>query len=327
MPQTPTALALATPHTERASAVALLKTAGDQGDVDALMQLAIWHLVGDGIQRDLAAARGFLRHAVEIGHVDGALMEVALTANGNGNAAAPDFQAARQLLAIAAGGDPIAAQQMALLDRMDIGQDGAPLSLPEPMMLSADPSIQRFPALLTPDECRHLAATADPLLEPAQVIDPRTGQWKPHPIRTSSGGAIGPTREDLVTRALNLRIARASDTRADQGEPLTVLKYTPGQQYRPHLDSIDGATNQRIKTVLVYLNQGFGGGETQFPLLPLTIEPKGGDAIIFHNLTAAGRANSLTRHAGLPVIHGVKWMATRWIRAQPVDPWTLAMTS
>lgn len=304
-------------------AAAILTTAGDGGDVDALMQLAVWHMAGSPLPRDLAKARILLRRAVEIGHVDGALMEVALTANGNGNAISPDWAEAHRLLARAAENDPIAAAQLELVDRMTLTADGQPVSLPEPQTLSDAPHILFYPALFSPDECAHVASASAELLEPARVIDPRTGRWIPHPIRTSDGGAIGPAREDLVVRALNHRIAAASATHVDQGEPLTVLRYAPGQQYRPHLDTIDGATNQRVKTVLTYLNGGFAGGETSFPLLPLTIRPRGGDAIVFTNVTEAGLPDPRTRHAGLPVERGVKWMATRWIRAAPVDPWTL----
>ena len=67
-----------------AQAVARLEQASLQGDVDALFCLATWHLAGHGVVRDLERARGLLRRAVEIGHVDAALMEIALTANGSG---------------------------------------------------------------------------------------------------------------------------------------------------------------------------------------------------------------------------------------------------
>ncbi|AQR75254.1 2OG-Fe(II) oxygenase [Sphingomonas sp. LM7] len=316
------ALALAA-RGQAAQALACLIEGGDAGDVHALMQHAVWRLTGAVVPRDLDAARVLLRRAVAIGHVDGALMEIALAANGNGNARTPDWQTARALLDIAAAGDPIAEAQRALLQRMQLTADGAPPALPQPQVLNEAPRIVRYPALFTPDECAHVATVAAELLEPASVLDPRTGRAMPHPIRTSDDGAIGPTREDLVVRALNLRIAAASGTRVEQGEPLTVLRYAPGQQYRRHLDTIAGAANQRIRTVLIYLNQGFGGGETVFPEFGLTIRPQGGDAILFDTLLPDGTPDTRALHAGQPVTAGVKWLATRWIRARDVDPWTL----
>ena len=164
--------------------------------------------------------------------------------------------------------------------------------------------------------------TGAELLEPALVIDPVTGGYKEHPIRTSDGGAIGPLRESLVIRAINMRIAKLGGTHVDQGEPLTVLRYRPGQQYRTHLDSIAGAANQRIRTVIVYLNGGYIGGRTHFPAADLTVTGRGGDAIMFDNLLPDGRPDPRSRHAGLPVEEGVKWIATRWIRASRYDPWS-----
>lgn len=304
------------------AAAELLAEAARGGDADAAMLLAVWLLRGTPLRRDLAAARVWLRRAAEIGHVDAALAQIALTANGSG--AAADWPRALALLRTAAAHDPVAAAQLALVDAMALDRSGLPTRLPAPEPLSAAPRIVRFPALLTPAECAHLAGVGAALLEPARVIDPRTGAWVAHPIRTSDGGAIGPTREDLVVRAINARIAAISGTSVDQGEPLTVLRYQPGQEYRPHLDTIQGASNQRIVTVLLYLNQGFGGGETHFPEVDLTITPRGGDALLFANTRANGRPDPATRHAGLPVTQGAKWLATRWIRAARVDPWTLA---
>lgn len=300
-------------------ALAALSRAADSGDVDALMQLAIRHLAARDGPRDLAAARVFIRRAVAIGHVDGALMEIALTANGSGGPR--DWVGALALLHIAARGDPVAAAQLGLVKQMQLHVDGTPQTTPTGKPLSTAPRVTRFFRFFTPEECTHVAQVASDLLEPASVFDPATGRRIRHPVRTSHDGAIGPAREDLVIRALNLRIAAATGTDVAQGEALTVLRYAPGQEYRPHVDTIAGAANQRIKTMLVYLNQGYEGGETRFLANGLTVTARAGDAILFDNCLPDGRCDPLSRHAGLPVRSGVKWLATRWIRAQPVDPW------
>lgn len=302
-------------------AAALLDRAGRAGDADAAMLLAVWYLRGTPLARDLAAARIRLRRAVEIGHVDAALMEVALVANGSGGAA--DWRGALDLLRRAARHDAVAARQLALVDAMALDDEGRPSAHYAAEVLSEAPRVVRFPALLTPAECAHVASVAAELLEPARVIDPRTGRWMAHPVRTSEDAAIGPTREDLVVRAINARVAAISGTDIAQGEPLTVLRYKPGQEYRPHLDTIQGAANQRVATVLLYLNHAFGGGETRFPDLGLTVPPRGGDALLFVNTLDDGRPDPASRHAGLPVTQGAKWLATRWIRERAIDPWTI----
>jgi len=153
------------------------------------------------------------------------------------------------------------------------------------------------------------------------VMDPRTGRAIPHPIRTSDAAVIGPVREDPVIRAINVRIARISGTAVAQGEALTVLRYSPGQHFKLHSDVLPHVRNQRVATVIVYLNEGFAGGETLFPHHDLKIVPNGGDAIIFDNVDATGRPLDSARHAGVAPHSGVKWIATRWIRARPFDVW------
>ncbi|VXC36028.1 2OG-Fe(II) oxygenase [Sphingomonas sp. 8AM] len=301
------------------TAVTLLADGAAAGDAEAAMLLAVWHLRGTPVPRDLPRARDLLRRAVEIGHVDAALMEVALTANGSGGA--PDWPSALTLLRTAARGDAVAAAQLALVAAMAVDAEGRPASAPRGTPLATTPRIVHFPGFLTAAECAHVAGVAGAMLAPAQIIDPATGRLVAHPIRTSDAAAIGPVHEDLVVRAINARIAAASGTAIDQGEALTVLRYRPGQEYRPHLDTIHGAGNQRVATMLVYLNGGFAGGETHFPAPAITVTPRGGDALLFFNTLADGRPDPATRHAGLPVRSGAKWLATRWIRARALDAW------
>lgn len=298
--------------------VARLAAAGHGG---ALFQQALWQLQGHPLPRDLAAARLALRQAADRGHGEARLVEITLAANGSG--AAADWPAAMRLLAAAnAAGDPHARYLHGLLSAMAIDGNGHPTTPLVVEPLTDDRSVRRVRGALSVAECTHIANAASDLLAPAVVVDPRTGRHVPHPIRTSDAGVLSPLREDPVIRAINVRIAALSDTQVTQGEALTVLRYRPGQQFRLHADVLPQVRNQRVATVLVYLNDGFGGGETTFPDHGLTIRPKAGDAIIFDNVDAQGRPLATARHAGEPVRSGVKWLATRWIRARPFDVWT-----
>ncbi|MET0373813.1 MAG: 2OG-Fe(II) oxygenase [Rhizorhabdus sp.] len=310
---------LRTGRTAEAIATVARLAAADHGD--ALFQQALWLLQGRPLPRDLPAARAALRRAAHSGHAEARLIEIALAANGTGTPA--DWRGAMRLLAVAAAaGDPHARHLQTLLSAMAITEDGLPAMPSEIEALTRDCSVRRVAGALTAAECAHIANAANDLLAPAAVVDPQTGRPIPHPIRTSDAGVLSPLREDPVIRAINVRIAALSDTQVAQGEALTVLRYRPGQQFRLHADVLPQVRNQRVATVLVYLNDGFGGGETTFPDHALTIRPKAGDAIIFDNVDAQGRPLATARHAGEPVRSGVKWLATRWIRARPFDVWT-----
>lgn len=306
---------------QRDAAISLVRKAAQSGDGDALFRLAVWHLVGDPLPRDLPVARTWLRRSVEAGQEDAALMEVALIANGTGSA--PDWAEARTRLeqgAVRWGGN--ARAQVELLARMDIDADGMPRSLPEPETLSRMPLVRQWKGLLTQDECAHIATSVLDLLAPSMVADPRTGREIAHPVRRSSAAVIGPTRETLPIQAIQRRIARATGTDVRQGEPFAVLHYAPGQEYLPHLDTLPLEPNQRTMTVLLYLNAGYAGGRTHFPTSGLTVAAGLGDAVAFSNVLPDGSPDPASRHAGLPVQQGVKWMATRWIRRAPLDVWS-----
>lgn len=294
---------------------------GEPGGAEAAYQLAVRRVTGDGIARDWREARRLFGEAAAARHEAGALAYASLLALGA--AGPPDWAAAVRVLEQAAADSEAAARNVALIRRMDLRPDGAPAQLLRVKPLSTAPRLALAEALFTPDECAHVRALATEHLRPSVVADPRTGQLRPHPIRTSEGAVIGPIQQDLVVHALNRRIAAATGTAVEQGEPLTVLRYRPGQQYRLHHDCLPGEANQRILTAIVYLNAGFEGGETAFEALEQAFKPAMGDALIFANTAADGRADERSRHAGLPVTRGEKWIATRWIRGARFDPWGL----
>jgi prolyl 4-hydroxylase len=296
-----------------AEAAALVERSAVAGDAEALFALANWRLYGLHGPRDLAAAHRHLSAAAAQGHVEAIRLRAILTGNGTGCAADPD-RAVGMLQAIAPA-DPYSAAQLALLATME-RRTGAT------QMLSQEPYVALVRGLFTREECDYLARLAEPSLQPSYVIDPATGGRMPHPVRTSTGTNFGPPREDLVVHALNRRLAAATGTEVGWGEPLHILRYAPGQEYRPHLDALPGVANQRIWSALVYLNEGYEGGETAFPDLDIRVRGKPGDVLVFGNVTPDGRPDLRTRHAGIPVTHGVKWLATRWIRQGPFDPFS-----
>jgi prolyl 4-hydroxylase len=216
----------------------------------------------------------------------------------------------------------VARSQLDLIDRMNLDPQGFPLMPHLGEAIGQDPEVTLYRGLLTREECAHVATSVQDIMEPSFVIDPRTGRAIDDPIRTSAGAVVGPTREDLVIGAINRRLAAISKTAPEQGESLSILHYGPGQQYRPHLDALPAETNQRNVTIIIYLNEGYRGGETAFPRSGLRLAGRSGDAIMFRNVTPDGRIDQRALHAGLPVVAGRKWVATRWIRQKPFDPWT-----
>ena len=307
---------------ERAEALAAAGQAGDayrlltspeaEADPEALFSLATWRLSGQIVRRDLPAARNLFRRAAEAGQQEAARIHTAFVGNGTGGPS--DWASALRLLS--EGSYPGAAAELALIEKMRLGPSGDPLDLPAERMLSDRPWVATFPALFSAAECDFLIAEARPWLHPSLVIDPRTGAQLRNPIRTSDSMSFAYVQEVPGVHVLNRRIAAATGTDVRQGEALQVLRYRPGQEYRPHMDAVAGEPNQRILTALVYLNDDYEGGETSFLRTGLKFKGRKGDALVFRNALPDGRADDMAQHAGLPVTAGEKLIASRWIRAR-----------
>ena len=105
-----------------------------------------------------------------------------------------------------------------------------------------------------------------------------------------------------------------------------VLHYSVGERFDLHFDFIDpavpdfanelAARGQRLATFLVYLNDDYEGGETEFPLVALRHRGLVGSALYFANVDSSGEPDRLTIHAGLAPTSGEKWLLSQWIRSR-----------
>lgn len=285
------------------------------GDGGASFELGIAFLEGRWLRRDLIRSREFFFDAAQRGVSAAAAIASAFAAVGVGEAR--NWGVALEWLCSAAKSDPLLAREHALLSAMALQANGDPHSLPSPELVSSDPGIYWFRQFLTPDECALLIDKARPFLSPSVIIDPATGLARPDPIRTSHNAIFPWVDETPFVHAINRRIAMASNSAVECGEPLQVLHYEEGQEYRRHSDALTGQANQRIMTALIYLNDSYVGGETAFPELGISLRGENGDLLLFRNTLSDGHIHPKAVHIGRPVIAGEKWLASRWIRQLP----------
>jgi prolyl 4-hydroxylase len=66
---------------------------------------------------------------------------------------------------------------------------------------------------------------------------------------------------------------------------LRLYRYAPGERHGAHWDTVvelEGGVKSLL-TLVFYLNDGFEGGETDFPELPLRCSPRRGRALLFQH--------------------------------------------
>jgi len=181
--------------------------------------------------------------------------------------------------------------------------------------------------VLSPEECEQLIAHAmQKGLAPSSVVDAGTGQSVGHHARSSTG-VFMTMAETPVIACLERRLGELTGWPLTHGEGLQVLRYAPGQEYRAHFDWFDPAKSgsavhlarggQRVGTTVVYLAVPDAGGGTSFPTAGLDVLPRAGGAIFFQDVDGLGRPDPMSLHAGVPVVQGVKIVATYWQRQGP----------
>jgi prolyl 4-hydroxylase len=314
----------------REEAISGLMQAREKGSVAALRVLAALTasglLGGDGWVAALAMAREACERgeAATLREIAVLLLDHALDD--------PDGQA---FLAAAASGDRLAAALMARRARRNAPTRAAKLEFDrafeklnpphgrgERADICCKPRVTAFRRALGPDICDHLIGASLPRLKREQVLG-SDGVRRTHPHRTAWGALLGFGFADLPSVYAGRLMADLAETPYSHGEPLSILRYLPGQEYKVHYDFLSpndpdlAAHGQRMKTALLYLSEGYVGGETHFIEPNVQFAGAAGDILIFHNADEGGKTDPSSRHAGRPVEAGEKWIASLWLRDRP----------
>jgi prolyl 4-hydroxylase len=185
-------------------------------------------------------------------------------------------------------------------------------------ILNELPYIELFDSFLSKDEIESM--NLDLLtFEPSRGAKP-SGISVVDDHRTSQTYYVDePQFSFLKNKTINLLKKYLPNIEYNCLEDIQITKYQKDQYYKEHWDffnvpPINNETNDRIATFIMYLNDGFEGGETYFPDLDLRVIPKTGSAIYFQYNYQGFVKNLKTKHIGETVTAGTKYIATIWIR-------------
>lgn len=170
--------------------------------------------------------------------------------------------------------------------------------------------------MLSDEECDELIRLSSGKMKRSKIGTTR----QENEIRTSSSTFIE-EQDNLIITRIEKRIEAVMNIPIEHGEGLQILQYLPGQQYKAHHDYFSASSqvaNNRISTLVMYLNDVEQGGETYFPHLKLSVTPQKGMAVYFEYFYDDPLLNDMTLHGGAPVEGGEKWVATQWMRKQRV---------
>ncbi len=159
-------------------------------------------------------------------------------------------------------------------------------------------------SVLTPAECASL-------IDRIETLGPAAA-----PITTSAGFVMRPDirnnervmfddvalAKDVFDRIAATVPAPLCDMQpVGANERFRCYRYLPGQRFAPHYDGAfeRNETERSLLTLIVYLNEGFDGGETGFLDFDVTAVPRTGSALLFqHHML----------HEGVSVRAGTKYV-------------------
>ncbi|MEZ5994576.1 MAG: 2OG-Fe(II) oxygenase [Hyphomonadaceae bacterium] len=269
-------------------AMAALERAGAEGNGEALARLSYLKAAGLAEQPDWDQCLAMLRQAAELG-----------------------WARAQEELQTLAQGDAA----------VDLRAFVAPRHTE---VVSTAPRIRTVRGLFSPAECAWVVARGRTRLEPATVYTNEELGSARVAERSNSGAPFQLQDLDLALIFLRARISNTIGLPLACFEPAYLLHYAPGEAFAPHHDYLDNSKpglaadiqqrGQRVATILVYLNTGYGGGETEFPELGYKFKGGEGDALIFANVDPNLAPDPRTLHAGLPPTSGEKWLLSQWAR-------------
>ena len=176
---------------------------------------------------------------------------------------------------------------------------------------------------MSSNECEYLIALRNDHLIPSDVVDPITGVPVLDNRRTSSGSYYIKSEfiNNPVFIKLTTKLEQLTNCPSSNFEDFQILKYEYNQRYDTHYDYFANNQSshlsrggQRIKTALLYLNTPTLGGHTYFPHFHTIIAPVSGRLVYWDNTDSEGNPIVQSLHGGMPVLDGVKYVITCWIR-------------
>lgn len=297
--------------------------------MDALAELGTRLLHREDQSATPADGKTCLESAAARGHA-GAEAQLALLAAFGVMQVRSVAAAIAHLRRAAALGRESARRELALLLRGGADINVTALGTPPPARQVADsPRIQVFEGFATAAECDWLIETARDSLRRARVYRRDAAGYAEADSRTNLEADYIFGNASVALSLVRDRIAAAAGIPTGQFEIAKLLHYEPGQQFAVHGDFQETTSpalarevehrGQRIATFLLYLNDDYEGGETDFPRIGFRYRGARGDALLFFNVDAVGQPNHDSVHAGLPTTRGEKWLLSQWMRSKPID--------
>jgi len=174
--------------------------------------------------------------------------------------------------------------------------------------------------------CDWLIGRAIGKFRPAMMRDATTGVSHALDSRTCSDFVFDIFAGGVALLLLRMKISVITSIPVSHMEPPQIFHYGIGEEIKPHHDFLfDGEhgyghagryQGDRLATFLLYLNEGYEGGEIEFPRIGYRHRGRTGDCIFFAS-QRDGKPDPMSLHGAAKVTLGEKYILSQWIHNQP----------
>ena len=178
-----------------------------------------------------------------------------------------------------------------------------------------------FHSVLSPKECQHIIDISKSKLRPAMVRNFKTD----HRNRNNSVAWL--QNDEPIVNKIKTKLSKMLNHPMECMEHIQVGFYKENQYFNEHYDQCHSNTSwckkmwarkqggKRLKTAIIYLNDDYEGGYTNFVMLNKKFKPPVGSMIFFHNLNKSQTKVHLhAKHKGEVITKGKKWILSVWLR-------------
>lgn len=282
----------------------LLSDAARAGNTDAAIRLACMYGLGAHVEQSWESAFGLLVYAAERGS-ESARGQLRVLAGHSDSEGGDDWQQLARSVDLASWLAPVPGRT-----------------------LNEAPLIRHYADFVNDSACEWLMEHIADKLNPARIYSGDHVRDIEDEMRTNSVGPLHLACIDLINVVVQYRIAAVCGLSIDNFDGPTALHYRVGEEIKDHYDYVNPkipnyeneikTRGERLITFLVYLNDDYDGGETDFPLLNVSHKGKRGDGLLFVNALPDGKPDGRSVHAGRPPTRGEKWLLSQFVREQAV---------
>ena len=182
-------------------------------------------------------------------------------------------------------------------------------------ILLAEPAIFFYRNYLNHDLCDQFIMQYSAKTKKSEVTDGNNISLTK--LRASSTAFI--ENDEKIGKQLKIKLSNDLEWDLSAFEKIQFTSYLQGEGYSPHYDAfehkiISKKRRQRLFTSIIYLNDNFNGGHTNFPKLNIDVKPEKGAMLLFSNcMNSTNFLNPFMLHGSTPIESGKKNILTTWL--------------